>query len=29
LFNSILDKFNLLGDSGLSLYFLDKELAAL
>lgn len=29
LFNSILDKFNLLGDSGLSLYFVDKELAAL
>ncbi|TNH00428.1 non-heme ferritin [Testudinibacter sp. TR-2022] len=29
LFNSILDKFNLLGDSGLSLYFLDKELAVL
>ncbi|MBV7387686.1 non-heme ferritin [Pasteurellaceae bacterium TAE3-ERU1] len=29
LFGSILDKFNLLGDSGLSLYFIDKELAAL
>jgi ferritin len=29
LFNSILDKFNLLGDSGISLYFLDKELATL
>ncbi|MGV6989292.1 non-heme ferritin [Testudinibacter sp. P80/BLE/0925] len=29
LFNSIIDKFNLLGDSGLSLYFIDKELATL
>ncbi|KGQ71258.1 ferritin [Chelonobacter oris] len=29
LFNGILDKFNLLGDSGLSLYFIDKELATL
>ncbi|MGR6981500.1 non-heme ferritin [Testudinibacter sp. P27/CKL/0425] len=29
LFNGIIDKFNLLGDSGLSLYFIDKELATL
>ncbi|AAU37687.1 MULTISPECIES: non-heme ferritin [Basfia] len=29
LFNSIIDKFNLLGEDGRSLYFIDKELATL
>ncbi|HDR1021484.1 TPA: non-heme ferritin [Pasteurella multocida] len=29
LFNSIIDKFNLLGEDGRSLYFIDKDLATL
>ncbi|MDQ6580005.1 MAG: ferritin, partial [Haemophilus sp.] len=29
LFNSIIDKFNLLGEDGRSLYFIDRDLATL
>lgn len=29
LFNSIIDKFNLVGEDGRSLYFIDRDLATL